>query len=108
MITVSESAKEEVIRLIKEDEKPADSFIRVGVKGGGCSGLSYEMDFDTELHDSDKVFEDKGVKLVVDKKSFLYLIGTELEFSSGLNGKGFVFKNPNASRTCGCGESFSI
>ena len=71
MITVSESAKEEVIRLIKEDEKPADSFIRVGVKGGGCSGLSYEMDFDTELHDSDKVFEDKGVKLVVDKKSFL-------------------------------------
>jgi len=108
MITVSESAKEEVIRLIKEDEKPADSFIRVGVKGGGCSGLSYEMDFDTELHDSDKVFEDKGVKLVVDKKSFLYLIGTELEFSGGLNGKGFVFKNPNASRTCGCGESFSI
>jgi len=108
MITVSESAKEEVLRLIKEDNLPANSFIRVGVKGGGCSGLSYEMDFDFEAKEEDKVFEDKGVKIVVDKKSFLYLIGTELEYSGGLNGSGFVFHNPNASRTCGCGESFSI
>lgn len=108
MITVSESAKEEVIRLMSEDKVPANSFIRVGVKGGGCSGLSYEMDFDVETKEEDKVFEDKGVKIVVDKKSFLYLIGTELEYSGGLNGSGFVFHNPNASRTCGCGESFSI
>ncbi len=85
-----------------------DSFIRVGVKGGGCSGLSYQLDFDNEEREDDKMFEDKGVKIAVDKKSFLYLIGTELTFSGGLNGKGFVFNNPNASRTCGCGESFSI
>lgn len=108
MITVSDSAKEEVLRLMREDNLPANSFIRVGVKGGGCSGLSYEMDFDVEAKEEDKVFEDKGVKIVVDKKSFLYLIGTELEYTGGLNGSGFVFHNPNASRTCGCGESFSI
>ncbi len=94
--------------MMSEDKVPANSFIRVGVKGGGCSGLSYEMDFDVETKEEDKVFEDKGVKIVVDKKSFLYLIGTELEYSGGLNGSGFVFHNPNASRTCGCGESFSI
>jgi len=108
MITVSNSAKDEVLRLKSEDQVSVDAFIRVGVKGGGCSGLTYEMDFDTELKENDKVFEDKGVKIVVDKKSFLYLVGTELEYTGGLNGKGFVFKNPNASRTCGCGESFSI
>lgn len=108
MITVSDSAKSEVLRLKSEDSLPENAFIRVGVKGGGCSGLTYEMDFDTDLNEEDKVFEDKGVKIVVDKKSFLYLVGTELEYSGGLNGKGFEFKNPNASRTCGCGESFSI
>lgn len=108
MITVSDSAKSEVLRLKSEDSLPDNAFIRVGVKGGGCSGLTYEMDFDTDLNEEDKVFEDKGVKIVVDKKSFLYLVGTELEYSGGLNGKGFEFKNPNASRTCGCGESFSI
>lgn len=83
-------------------------FVRVGVEGGGCSGLSYKLNFDTQLKENDKVFEDKGLKLVVDKKSFLYLVGTELDFSDGLNGKGFQFHNPNASRTCGCGESFSV
>ena len=83
-------------------------FIRVGVKGGGCSGLMYELDFDNILNDSDKSFEDNGIKVVVDKKSFLYLVGTTLDFSGGLNGKGFVFNNPNADRTCGCGESFSL
>lgn len=108
MISVSESAKAQVEKLIREQGHAAESFIRVGVKGGGCSGLTYLMDFDTQLKDEDKVFEDKGVKIVVDKKSFLYLVGTELDFSGGLNGKGFQFINPNATRTCGCGESFSI
>ena len=86
----------------------AGYFIRVGVKGGGCSGLMYELDFDNEMKEGDQSFEDNGVTVVVDKKSYLYLIGTTLDFSGGLNGKGFVFVNPNADRTCGCGESFSI
>jgi iron-sulfur cluster assembly protein len=107
MIKVSDSAKDQALKLMSE-QNLNNAFIRVGVKGGGCSGLSYLMDFDTELKDDDKVFEDKGLKIVVDKKSFLYLIGTELDFAGGLNGKGFQFVNPNASRTCGCGESFSI
>jgi iron-sulfur cluster assembly protein len=108
MIKVSETAKNQVLKLKADAEVEQDAFIRVGVKGGGCSGLTYVMDFDSELKEDDKVFEDKGVKIVVDKKSFLYLVGTELDFSGGLNGKGFAFVNPNASRTCGCGESFSI
>ncbi len=108
MIKVSDTAKNQVLKLKADSEVAEDAFIRVGVKGGGCSGLTYVMDFDTALNEDDKVFEDKGVKIVVDKKSFLYLVGTELDFSGGLNGKGFAFVNPNASRTCGCGESFSI
>lgn len=108
MIKVSDSAKDEVLRLMDRGEVAVDSFIRVGVKGGGCSGLTYHLEFDKEMKDDDKLFEDKGVKIVVDKKSFLYLVGTELQYTGGLNGKGFVFHNPNASRTCGCGESFSI
>ena len=108
MITVSENAKEHAINLIREENRPADSFIRVGVEGGGCSGLSYKLEFDNQLKDGDQMFEDKGIKIVVDKKSFLYLVGTELEYTGGLNGKGFVFNNPNANRTCGCGESFSV
>lgn len=83
-------------------------YVRVGVKSGGCSGLSYELKFDREIGDADKVFEDNAVRIIVDRKSFLYLVGTVLEFSGGLNGKGFVFNNPNAQRTCGCGESFSL
>src|SRR3954463_11063234 len=102
MITVSEKAKQRALSLIQEEGKPADTFIRVGVEGGGCSGLSYKLEFDNQMKEGDQVFEDKGMKIVVDKKSFLYLIGTELDFSGGLNGKGFEFKNPNASRTCGC------
>lgn len=108
MITVTENAKQHAISLIKEESRPLDTFIRVGVDSGGCSGLSYKLDFDNVLQPNDQVFEDKGIKIVVDKKSFLYLIGTELDYSAGLNGKGFVFVNPNASRTCGCGESFSV
>ncbi|PCJ89662.1 MAG: iron-sulfur cluster assembly accessory protein [Flavobacteriales bacterium] len=106
MIKVSDNAKTEAIRLMHNNKQ--GTFIRVGVKGGGCSGLMYDLDFDSELKDDDKEFEDNGIKVVVDKKSFLYLIGTTLDFSGGLNGKGFVFINPNANRTCGCGESFSI
>lgn len=108
MITVSENAQKQVVNLIKNEGYASDSFIRVGVKSGGCSGLSYELTFDTELKPEDKVFEDNGVKVVVDKKSILYLVGTTLDFQGGLNGKGFNFINPNASRTCGCGESFSV
>lgn len=108
MITVTERAKEKALELMQKEHKPSGSFIRVGVEGGGCSGLTYKLEFDAEQRPDDKVFEDKGIKIVCDKKSFLYLIGTELDFSDGLNGKGFQFQNPNASRTCGCGESFSV
>jgi len=108
MITVSETAKTKLASLMQENKSPEGSFLRVGVESGGCSGLSYKMDFDNQIKEGDQVFEDKGVKIVVDKKSFLYLAGTELDFSGGLNGKGFEFKNPNAQRTCGCGESFAV
>tara|TARA_B100000768_G_C11276031_1_gene376011 strand:+ start:59 stop:406 length:348 start_codon:yes stop_codon:yes gene_type:complete len=108
MITVNESARDEVLKLLSADEYPKGSFVRVGVKGGGCSGLLYEMTFDHDLKQEDEVFENNGVKVVVDRKSYLYLVGTELQFSGGLNGKGFQFYNPNANRTCGCGESFSL
>jgi len=109
MIKVSDSAKKRAIMLMEDDGYNAiTDYIRVGVKSGGCSGLSYELKFDNALSENDKVFEDNGVKIAVDKKSVLYLAGTILEFSGGLNGKGFVFNNPNASRTCGCGESFSL
>ena len=108
MITVSENAKNHAIDLIKRKNHPEDTFIRVGVDGGGCSGLSYKLEFDNQLKEGDQMFEDKGIKIVVDRKSFLYLIGTELEYTGGLNGKGFIFNNPNANRTCGCGESFSV
>lgn len=108
MITVSENAKDYILQMMKDENSPADSFVRVGVKGGGCSGLQYEMKFDTAMKDGDQVFEDKGVKLVVEMKSLLYLYGTQLDYSGGLNGKGLFFNNPNASRTCACGESFAL
>jgi iron-sulfur cluster assembly protein len=108
MIKVNDRAKEKIMSLLSEEGRTSDSFVRVGVKGGGCSGLMYDLDFDSELQEGDKLIEDNNVKIVIDKKSVLYLVGTELDFTDGLNGKGFNFINPNASRTCGCGESFSI
>ena len=109
MIKVSKSARKKVIQLMEEDGfSPVQDFVRVGVKSGGCSGLSYELTFDKSKAEEDRLFEDNKVKILVDKKSLLYLLGTTLEYSGGLNGKGFVFNNPNASRTCGCGESFSL
>tara|TARA_B100000963_G_C22431183_1_gene582232 strand:- start:353 stop:682 length:330 start_codon:yes stop_codon:yes gene_type:complete len=109
MIKVHETAKQKVSILMKEEGfDPSRDYVRVGVKSGGCSGLSYELKFDSEIKKEDKIYEDNQVKIIVDKKSILYLAGTILEYSGGLNGKGFVFNNPNAQRTCGCGESFSL
>ncbi|MBS1568900.1 MAG: iron-sulfur cluster assembly accessory protein [Bacteroidetes bacterium] len=108
MIKVSETARQEFTKLLGQEGRGPQHFVRVGVKGGGCSGLSYDLVFDDTMREGDKVFEDNGVKVVVDKKSLLYLLGTTLDYSGGLNGRGFQFVNPNASRTCGCGESFSI
>ena len=109
MIKVSETAKQRVVALMTEGGFDANKdYVRVGVKSGGCSGLSYELRFDNKMEESDKVFEDNSVRIKEKKKSFLYLAGTVLEYSGGLNGKGFVFNNPNAQRTCGCGESFSL
>jgi iron-sulfur cluster assembly protein len=109
MIKVSASAKVKVASLMQEEGfNPTTDFVRVGVKSGGCSGLSYDLDFDAAKKEDDRLFEDNDVRIVVDKKSLLYLVGTTLEYSGGLNGKGFVFNNPNANRTCGCGESFSL
>jgi iron-sulfur cluster assembly protein len=110
MITVSEKALQHVINLMMESGITPDSHhLRVGVKGGGCSGLSYVMDFDNTIESTDETVEiDGGLKVVIDRKSVLYLYGTELDYSDGLNGKGFQWGNPNASRTCGCGESFAL
>jgi iron-sulfur cluster assembly protein len=108
MISVTEKAKERIKTLRIEEGRSENHNIRVSVKGGGCSGLMYDLDFDDVVNPADQVFEDKGVKILVDKKSLLYLLGTTLDFSDGLNGKGFQFINPNASRTCGCGESFAV
>lgn len=108
MITVTDRAKEKALELMEKENKVTEAFIRVGVEGGGCSGLTYKLEFDSVTCPDDKIFEDKGIKIVCDKKSFLYLVGTQLDFTDGLNGKGFAFNNPNASRTCGCGESFSV
>jgi iron-sulfur cluster assembly protein len=109
MIKVSEDAKKKIAVLMNEGGFDSmQDFVRVGVKSGGCSGLSYDLNFDKAQAEDDKLFEDNQVKIVVNKRSVLYLAGTILEYSGGLNGKGFVFNNPNAQRTCGCGESFSL
>jgi len=109
-IYISDKAREQVKKLLQEEGKADDPsyFVRVGVVGGGCSGLSYKMDFDNVQKPGDQVFDNNGIKIVTDLKSFLYLVNTELDFSDGLNGKGFFFNNPNASRSCACGESFAV
>jgi iron-sulfur cluster assembly protein len=110
VIYVSDKAREKVLQLLNDAGVAGDDtyFLRVSVVGGGCSGLSYKLDFDNEKRPMDQEFEDNGIKVVTDLKSFLYLVNTTLDFSDGLNGKGFFFSNPNASRTCGCGESFAV
>lgn len=109
IFTITETAKKQLKKLMSEDKKVTqEHFLRVGVKGGGCSGLSYELAFDNLLQEGDNIFETSDIKVHIDKKSLLYLFGTELDFTDGLNGKGFQFINPNATRTCGCGESFAI
>ena len=107
MIEISNSAKTRLENLLKQESEDKQ-FVRVGVESGGCSGLSYKLDFDNHKNEDDELIENNGIKLLINKKSVLYLVGTTLEFSDGLNGKGFVFNNPNANRTCGCGESFSL
>lgn len=108
MLFVADSAKEKIMEIKASGEITEDHFVRVRVVSGGCSGLSYKMDFDTELEKDDQIFDDNGVRIVTDLKSFLYLCNTTLAFSGGLDGKGFYFDNPNAVRSCGCGESFSL
>ena len=109
MITITEKAAKEIRRLQESDSTAKDSYLRVMVVGGGCSGMSYKLGFENKpIEAGDKSFEDQGVKLVIDTKSLLYLSGTQLDFSDGLNGTGFTFNNPNAKRTCGCGTSFSV
>lgn len=108
MLFVSDTAKSKILEIQAQENLTSDFFVRVAVTSGGCSGLSYKMDFDTESQPDDQVFEDNGVRVVTDLKSFLYLFNSTLEFSGGLDGKGFHFSNPNATRTCGCGESFAV
>lgn len=108
MVTVTDIAAHKIIELRQKEGLTENYNVRVAVEGGGCSGLMYNLDFASEQKPTDMVFEDKGIKIMVDKKSILYLAGTELDFSDGLNGKGFQFVNPNATRTCGCGESFAV
>ncbi len=108
MIYVTDKAKDRIQKIKKDENQASESFLRVSVVSGGCSGLSYQIDFDTEQRPDDQIFQDNGETVVTDLRSMLYLFGTTLDFSEGLNGKGFFFDNPNASRTCSCGESFSV
>ena len=108
MFEITNIAKNKLLALMSEEGFSDSSFVRIGVETGGCSGLSYKLNFDKSINENDKLIESNGVKVIIDKKSFLYLIGTTLNYFGGLNGKGFVFENPNANRTCGCGESFSV
>ena len=108
MITISDKAKTKIVEVMKTENYDSGYFVRVSVESGGCSRLSYALNFDNESQKDDQEFEDKGIKLVLNIKSFLYLAGTELDFSDGLTVKGFVFNNPNASRSCACGESFAV
>lgn len=107
-ITITEKARNEILRIMQSNNIPENYGLRVGVKGGGCSGLTYTLNFDENIREGDTVIEKESVKLYVDGKSLFYLMGTQLDYSDGLNGRGFVFNNPNAAKTCGCGESFGV
>lgn len=108
MVTVTDKAKGRIFEIMEENKYDSSYFVRVAVESGGCSGLSYNLNFDNNEEKGDQIFEDNGIKICLDIKSYLYLAGTELDYSDGLTGKGFEFNNPNASRTCACGESFSL
>ena len=107
-VAITEKAAEKIKYFATKDGVSDNVGLRVAVKGGGCSGMTYDLDITNEERDSDKVVEQFGVKVMVDKKSYIYLVGTVLDFSDGLNGKGFTFENPNAKKACGCGTSFSV
>lgn len=106
MISLTPGAASEVKRLLAKENKP-DVALRIGVRSGGCSGMSYMLGFDT-AHEGDAIQEIEGIKVLIDPKSAMYLEGTQLDYVDGLQGKGFTFQNPNATRSCGCGESFSV
>jgi iron-sulfur cluster assembly protein len=108
MVQVSESAAKQILKLKSESNVEDSGFLRVKVVPGGCSGMSYKLDFDSNATDDDKVFDQHGTRVVIDKKSFLYVVGMVLDYEGGLNGKGFIFQNPNASKSCGCGSSFGV
>lgn len=108
MLYISDTAIDKITTLLSGEGRDASWFVRVSVVAGGCSGFSYKMEFDNHPKSDDEVFQDKGMKIVTDRRSVLYLFGTTLDFSAGLEGKGFHFVNPNATRTCGCGESFAV
>jgi len=108
VITITDRAVREVRRIIKDQNLPQATALRVGVKGGGCSGFSYTLGFDDQISDIDQINEIEGVRVVCDPKSFLYLSGTQIDFEDNLMGRGFKFGNPNAAKSCGCGESFSV
>lgn len=105
---LTERAVTEVRKIMEQNTIPETYGLRVGVKGGGCSGLSYQLGFDADQRDGDKVLEVQGIRMFVDQKSLFYLMGVEIDFTDGLNGRGFVFNNPNAQKTCGCGSSFGV
>ena len=109
-LSITERATERINWIRKEQSVPDDAFLRVGVVSGGCSGLTYDLEFNSDVQpkENDKIFDVDGLKVLIDMRSFLYLAGTQLDYTEGLNGQGFHFKNPNATRTCSCGESFSI
>jgi iron-sulfur cluster assembly protein len=108
MIQISDTAAEQIAQVKKTENRPEETFLRIRVVGGGCSGMQYKLDFETQKNENDKVFTEKGIEVVVDNKSYLYLIGSMLDFSGGLNGKGFFVTNPNAKKSCGCGTSFAV
>jgi iron-sulfur cluster assembly protein len=108
IVTITDNAKEQLIVLRSEEGLGENDYLRISVKGGGCSGFLYDLSFTDDYEDNDMLYTENGIDVVIDNKSLLYLLGVTLDYTSGLNGKGFEFGNPNATRSCGCGESFSV